>query len=107
MRHRDTQDLTDGELYYTIQNGIRLTGMPAWGSREDDENNQDSWKLVLFIRHLPQLTREEENEMEQLNPKSREELEEEQGEQEFLNSDNPTSQAQAPAKTNHHGGDHK
>jgi mono/diheme cytochrome c family protein len=53
MRLPQTQNLTDGELYYTIHNGIRLTGMPAWGTEEKD---QDSWKPVLFIRHLPQLT---------------------------------------------------
>ena len=31
---------------------------------------QDDWKLVLFIRHLPQLTMEERAEMERYNPKS-------------------------------------
>lgn len=45
MRLDDTQRLSDGELYYIIQNGIRLTGMPAWG-KERDENDQDNWKLV-------------------------------------------------------------
>ena len=55
MREPDTQRLTDGELYYIIQNGIRLTGMPAWGE-EGDENDEDSWKLVHFIRHLNELT---------------------------------------------------
>ena len=29
MRQANTQDLTDGELFYIIQNGIRLTGMPS------------------------------------------------------------------------------
>jgi len=29
MRLPQTLNLTDGELYYTIHNGIRLTGMPA------------------------------------------------------------------------------
>jgi len=53
MRLPETQNLTDAEVYYVIHNGIRLTGMPAWGSEEKDD---DSWKLVLFIRHLPQLT---------------------------------------------------
>jgi len=61
MRLAQTQNLTDGELYYTIHNGIRLTGMPAWSTEQKDE---DSWKLVLFLRHLPQLTPEEEREME-------------------------------------------
>src|SRR5689334_12786965 len=31
MRLAKTQNLTDGELYYIIHNGIRLTGMPAFG----------------------------------------------------------------------------
>src|SRR5208337_5054938 len=67
MRQSQTQKLTDGEIYYIIHNGIRLTGMPAWGT---DEKDEDSWKLVAFIRHLPKLTPEELREMEQLNPKS-------------------------------------
>ena len=82
MRLPDTQSLTDGEIYYVIHNGIRLTGMPAWGTEEKDE---ESWKLVLFIRHLPQLMPAEEREMEALNPKGPAEKEEEQEEEQFLN----------------------
>ena len=89
MRLPRTQKLTDGELYYTIHNGIRLTGMPAWGAEEKDD---DSWKLVLFIRHLPELTPTEEREMESLNPKGPAENLEEQEEEQFLNGEpgNPT-----------------
>ena len=83
MRLAETQRLTDGELYYIIQNGIRLTGMPAWGSK-DDERNEDSWKLVLFLRHLPDLTDEELEDMKGLNPKSPHDIEEEKRENEFL-----------------------
>jgi mono/diheme cytochrome c family protein len=84
MRQAATQSLADGELFYIIQNGIRFTGMPAWesGSSQDAE---DSWKLVRFIRHLPKITPEEEQEMKALNPKSPDELKEEQDEKEFLN----------------------
>jgi predicted CXXCH cytochrome family protein len=53
-----TQNLTDGELRYIIRNGVRLTGMPAWGNPHV-EQDEDSWKLVLFIRGLRQLTTEE------------------------------------------------
>lgn len=83
MRLPATQDLTDGELYYTINNGVRLTGMPAWG--QAGEKDEESWKLVHFIRHLPRLTPEEEREMKRLNPKSPEERQEEQEEEQFLN----------------------
>src|SRR5947209_506472 len=82
MRLAQTQNLTDGELYYTIHNGIRLTGMPAWGTAEE---NGDSWKLVVFIRHLPKLTPAEEREMEALNPKGPGEKKEERDEEDFLN----------------------
>jgi mono/diheme cytochrome c family protein len=67
MRTRETQNLTDGELFYIINNGVRLTGMPGWG---ESHGNEDTWKLVLFIRHLPQLSAEEKKDMERFNPKS-------------------------------------
>jgi mono/diheme cytochrome c family protein len=92
MRQADTQQMTDGELFFIIQNGIRMTGMPAWGGSPHDEqrhDEQDSWKLVRFIRHLPQITAAEELEMQGLNPKSPDELKEEQEEKEFLNGAEP------------------
>jgi hypothetical protein len=99
MRLSQTQMLTDGELYYTIHNGIRLTGMPAWGRAAKDD---DSWKLVLLIRHLPQLTPAEEREMESLNPKGPGERQEEQEEEQFLNDDQPNPQTpKAPKPLSH------
>jgi len=83
MRLPATQQLTDGELFYIIQNGIRLTGMPAWGTGSDHDE-EDSWKLVHFIRHLPQVTLEEKKAMEKLNPKSPDDLREEEEEERFL-----------------------
>ena len=82
MRLPATQNKTDGELFFIIQNGIRMSGMPGWATPGHEE---DSWELVRFIRHLPQLTPQEELDMRKLNPKSPEDLEEEQKEQEFLN----------------------
>jgi mono/diheme cytochrome c family protein len=81
MRLPATQQLSDGELYYIIHNGVRWTGMPAWGEPGDDP---DSWKLVQFIRHLPKLTAGEVHEMERFNPKSQAEHEEEKQEEDFL-----------------------
>ena len=99
MRLAQTQNLTDGEIYYTIHNGIRLTGMPAWGTEVKDE---DSWKLVLFIRHLPQLTPAEEREMEALNPRGPGEKQEELEEEQFLNEDQPNNQAPKPPTHHDH-----
>ena len=93
MRQITTQKLSDGELFYAIQNGVRFTGMPGWGSGSDHDA-EDSWKLVRFIRHLPQLTVAEEREMAALNPKSPDELKEEQEEKEFLNGGPPDEHAQ-------------
>jgi mono/diheme cytochrome c family protein len=69
MREEDTQKLTDGELFYIIKNGVRFTGMPAWGDPESATDDEGNWKLVHFNRHLPKLTSQEIQEMERLNPK--------------------------------------
>jgi mono/diheme cytochrome c family protein len=78
-----TQKLTDGELYYIIENGVRFTGMPAWGAGGTDDH--DTWHLVLFIRHMPQMSRQELLDMQNYNPRSPMEMQEEQKENEFLN----------------------
>jgi len=83
MRQQDTQTMTDGELFFFIQNGIRFTAMPAWASGSDHDE-LDSWKLVHFIRHLPNLTSEEKKAMEKMNPKSPDEFREEEEEEKFL-----------------------
>ncbi len=53
LRSSPSQDLSDGEIHYVIQNGVRLTGMPAWGNPHE-EPGDSIWKLVLFIRSLRQ-----------------------------------------------------
>ena len=101
MRLPATQQLTDGELFYIIQNGIRLTGMPAWGSGSA-KDEEDSWKLVHFIRHLPQITLEEKKAMEKLNPKSPDDLREEQEEEKFLRGEDSDEAAHEATHEHHH-----
>jgi mono/diheme cytochrome c family protein len=104
LRAAETQNLSDGDIFWIIENGVRLTGMPAFGGAGDHEGSdhassdhdaeehgsQDSWKLVHFIRHLPKLTAEERLEMEKYNPKGPDDRAEENEENDFLNG--------APAK---------
>lgn len=98
MRSRITQDKSDGELFYIIQNGVRLTGMPAWG--ESGHDDEQSWLLVAFIRQLPRLTAEDLAAMEYLNPKSPEEWKESESEDAFLKSGTAPS---APTSSQHGG----
>jgi mono/diheme cytochrome c family protein len=95
MRLARTQGLSDGEIFYIIENGVRLTGMPGW-STGTAEGEKASWQLVHFIRHLPTITAEEIAEMEQLNPRSPAELREEKAIDDFLNGAGPTEVAKPP-----------
>lgn len=97
MREPRTQSLSDGELFYIIHNGIRLSGMPAWGG-DSIGDDQDSWNLVHFIRHLPRITKEDLEEMKKMNPKSPREIEEEEEIRKFLMGGEPNS----PPKGQHH-----
>jgi hypothetical protein len=96
MQLADTQQLSDGELYWIIENGVRLTGMPAWGDGSGDDS--DTWKLVHFIRHLRHLTADDVKQMESLNPRTPSEIEEERQDREFLDG---TSSGQPAAAAGH------
>ena len=47
----------DGELFWIVSNGIRMTGMPGFGPTHKPD---EIWKMVAFLRHLPELTPAEE-----------------------------------------------
>ena len=78
-----SQELTDGELFYVIEQGIRFTGMPGWGTGTP-EGEEASWHLVHFIRHLPQVRNSEIEEMEAMNPRSPVEVRQEIEAERFL-----------------------
>lgn len=50
LTSHDTQSYSDQEIFWIIKNGIRLSGMPAFGKVESDEH---TWDLVLYVRMLP------------------------------------------------------
>lgn len=86
MRDRDTQSLSDGELFYLIRNGVRFTGMPGWATLPPEED-EASWQLVHLIRMLPELSQGDVDGIEALMPKSAHELEEERRVRAFLSGD--------------------
>src|SRR3954451_9975978 len=102
MRQAATQNLTDGELFYIIENGVRLTGMPAWGGGSEHDT-ADNWRLVHFIRHLPKLTPAELETMKGLNPKSPEESQQDEEMRRFLEGGEPSKAAPAPHQHSHGG----
>jgi mono/diheme cytochrome c family protein len=63
LRAAVTQSLTDGEIHYIINNGVRLTGMPALGTPHKFEDSQTAWRLVLFVRSVAATTPQVKNEL--------------------------------------------
>ena len=102
MRQSPTQSLTDGELFYIIENGVKLTGMPAWGNGTT-EGETASWHLVQFIRHLPSLSDSELGEMEDLNPRGVAEWRALEEERRFLSGE-ASKPPKAPATPHQHKG---
>src|SRR5438105_13932148 len=103
MRLASTQNLSDAELFYIIENGVRLTGMPGW-STGTKGGETSSWHLVHFIRHLPKLTEDEIAHMESLNPRSPEEVRQEIEAEKFLQGGDVTP---SEPTTHEHTGVHR
>jgi mono/diheme cytochrome c family protein len=104
MRLPATQDLSDAELFYIIENGVRFTGMPGWSTGTKD-GEAASWHLVHFIRHLPAMTSEEIEQMETLTPRSRKEVLQQIDEEKFLQGGDVAS---PPSSTiQEHSGEHR
>lgn len=56
----DIRGTSDGQLFWVVSNGIRMTGMPAFSPTHTEE---EIWKIVSFVRHLDSLTDEETAEL--------------------------------------------
>lgn len=100
MRQTATQSLTDGELFYIIENGVRLTGMPAWSTGHSG-GEESTWHLVHFIRELPRLTPDDVDKMKSLNPRSPDDIRREAEEQRFLQGDEQRPGAAKPPSHQH------
>lgn len=43
---------TRGQLFWVVKNGVKMTGMPAWGLTEDDGR---IWDIVAFLEAMPEM----------------------------------------------------
>jgi len=55
------QARSDGQLFWITSNGIRMTGMPAFGPTHQEN---EIWQIVAFLRHLPEITDAEKGELQ-------------------------------------------
>jgi len=62
LASEDTQELSDGQIFWVITNGVTSTGMPAFEEADDADTR---WKIVSFVRHLPHLTDAERTQLQQ------------------------------------------
>ena len=99
MTMADTQQMSDGEIYYVISNGVRLTGMPAWGSEDKPEA---IWDLVSLIRRLPKLSPEESKLLQEAARNAGGELSEQAGEPEKKESGETSQEETKPKHTHTH-----
>ncbi len=47
------EEWTLAELFWVIKNGIKMTGMPAWGPTHSDKK---IWAMAAFVKQLPKMT---------------------------------------------------
>jgi mono/diheme cytochrome c family protein len=57
------------EIYWTVRNGLKMTGMPAWQYRLGDDA---MWDVVAFVKRLPSLSPDEYEELRELRTAERE-----------------------------------
>ena len=43
---------TSGQLFWLVKNGVKMTGMPAWGLSDDDGR---IWDVVAFLEAMPEI----------------------------------------------------
>lgn len=99
MKTSDEKMPTNGELYYVISNGIRLTGMPVWRFEDKPEA---IWDLVSLIRRLPKLSTEELKRLQEAARQAGGELSEEAGEPEKKEAGEAPKEQAKPKHTHTH-----
>lgn len=57
---KKVEKLSSTELFWVTKNGIKMTGMPAFGLSHSDE---EIWSIVAFLNQLPDLTQQDYNDL--------------------------------------------
>ena len=96
MRLPATQSLTDGELFYIIENGVRLTGAPAWGTGTPGKRpeTRGTWSTSSGI--LERISDAELERMKELNPRPPGEVLQQLEEERFLKGETTSAPRKAP-----------
>lgn len=47
-----SDELDPSEIFWIVKNGLKFSGMPAFGETHSDD---DLWAIVAFVNHLPHL----------------------------------------------------
>ena len=53
---RAAGDLSVSEVFWIAKNGLKMTGMPAFGKTDEDE---ELWKVAAFVKALPRASASE------------------------------------------------
>jgi len=56
----EAEEINPQELFWITKNGIKMTGMPAWGRTHSDEK---IWAIVAFTKQLSKMTAEDYKKM--------------------------------------------
>ena len=59
----EVEEWSPAELFWIIKNGVKMTGMPAWGPTHSD---QKIWAMVAFLEKLPHMKAEQYKEMDKM-----------------------------------------
>jgi mono/diheme cytochrome c family protein len=59
---KGTQEMSDGELFRVVSEGVRMTGMPAFGPEHE---TKDIWNIVAFVRQLNHLTADQKQRLQE------------------------------------------
>lgn len=57
----EVEEWTPEELFWITKNGVKMTGMPAWGPTHSDAK---IWDIVAFLEKLPHMTAEQYQELD-------------------------------------------